>query len=151
MADIKFIGLHERDKYKTGTYAHAIDRMIRAGGNYSDLLDDIGRTGVTLTTEYLLKNRVRPRTKDRTLLSRRTRLKEPSTEGTTLVDTGTGAKTVSYRSSDKSVVVGVPDGYMAYHQLGRVPNAPRRRFLRMPTKDYILKTINFHWKKALRA
>lgn len=151
MADIKFIGLHEKDRHHPGTYAHAIDRMLKAGGDYSNLLEDIGRTGVTLTTEYLLQNRVKPRTTDPVLLRRRTRLKKPSTEGTTLVDTSIGYKQVTYRVDVKSVAIGVPDDYMAYHQLGRVPNAPKRAFLRMPTKVYILKTINFHWKKAIKS
>jgi phage gpG-like protein len=150
MATVEFKGLGSNDVNKPGTFAHAIARMIRRGGNYQDVLEDIGRQSVTRTTEKIAKNEVKPKTKRVTLLARRHRKKRPSTSGITLLDTGIGIKQVSHRVGINEVTIGVPRGYMAAHQKGTVPNAPRRRFLTMLTKREILRVINFHWKKAIR-
>ena len=149
MSETKFIGLREEDVGKRGTLAHALYRLLRAGGDYDLVLDNIGKDSVADTVEYLQQNRVKPKTKDKTLEARRRRTKEPNTEGTTLVDNGIGWRQVDYATDENSVTVGVPDGYMAYHQQGRVPNAPRRPFLRLLPKREIIKLVNFHWKKVI--
>jgi len=154
MASAEWIGLHSQDRNIPGTYAHAIDRMIHAGGDYSEVLEDLGKTAVTRTTDKLLGNRVRPKTTRKTLLKRRTRSKKPSTSGITLVDNAIGVKQVAYATGPDYMEVGIPTGpgaYMAAHQKGTVPNAPRRRFLVLPTKQRTLAVVNFHWKKAIRS
>jgi phage gpG-like protein len=150
MAVVEFKGLGPNDRNKPGTFSYALDRMIKRGGDYAAVLDDIGRQSVKRTTDKIVENRVKPGTSRETLLRRRTRKRKPSTSGTTLLDTGIGYRMVSHRVDPDSVTVGVPDGYMAYHQLGRVPNSKRRRFLMMLTKREILRIINFHWKKAIK-
>ena len=150
MAIVEFKGLGENDVNKPGTFAHAIDRMIRRGGDYDLVLKDIGIQSETKTVRKLLDNRVRPKTTERTLIRRRTRSRRPSTSGTTLVDLGIGYKQVSHRVGNNFVEVGVPAGYMSAHQRGTVPNAPRRMFLTMITKREIIRLVNHHWKKAIR-
>jgi phage gpG-like protein len=155
MSIVEFKGLGKQDRSKAGTFPYFIDRLIKNGGNMEDVMDDIGRTGVTLTTEKLMENKVTPKTTNATLerrrKPRRRQFKRRSIrKGTTLVDTGIGMRQVSYRASKVDVAIGVPDGYMAYHQEGRVPNAPRRAFLMLPNKKYILNLTMFHIKKVTR-
>ena len=155
MAVVEWKGLGSQDKSIPGTWGHAISRLAKAGGDYMDVLEDIGKTSVTLTTKKLMDNKVMPRTSQSTLDQRRKgrkrRFKKRSiSKGTTLVDTGVGMRQVSYKTGPDYVEVGVPDGYMAYHEEGRVPNAPRRKFLVMTTMDYNIQLVNFHWKKAMR-
>lgn len=149
MALVEFTGLGPKYEAKKGTLAYAISRMIKHGGDYTEVLDDIGRQSVARTTQKIIDNKVTPKTTDATLKRRRSRKRKKSTSGTTLLDNGIGYLQVSHRVDPDSVAVGVPDGYMAYHQQGRVPNAPRRRFLMMLTKGEVLKVINFHWKKVM--
>lgn len=154
MATAEWIGLHSQDRNIPGTYAHAIDRMINAGADYSEVLEDLGKTAVTRTTDKLLSNRVRPKTTRKTLLRRRTRSKKRSTSGITLVDNAIGIKQVAYSTGSDHMEVGIPTGpgaYMAAHQKGKVPHAPKRMFLVLPTKQRTLEVINFHWKKAIRS
>lgn len=155
MAVVEFKGLGSQDRNKAGTFSYFIDRIIKNGGDVGEVMDDIGRTGVTLTTEKLMENRVTPKTTSATLERRRKPRrrqfrKRSIRKGTTLVDTGIGMRQVSYKASKTDVAVGVPDGYMAYHQLGRVPNAPRRSFLLLPNKRYILNLVKLHLKKVTR-
>lgn len=153
MAIVEFKGLGRQDRNKAGTFPYFIDRIIKNGGNMEEVFDDIGRTGVTLTTEKLMENRVTPKTSNETLARRRRprrRARRSIRKGTTLVDTGLGMRQVSYRATKSDVAVGVPDGYMAYHQEGRVPNAPRRAFLLLPNKKYIMNLVKFHLKKVTR-
>lgn len=153
MSIVEFKGLGMQDRNKAGTFPYFIDRLIKRGGNMEDVMDDIGRTGVTLTTEKLMENRVTPKTTNATLARRRKprkRKRRSIRRGTTLVDTGIGMRQVSYKATSHDVAVGVPDGYMAYHQEGRVPNAPRRTFLLLPNKRYILNLVQIHIKKVTR-
>jgi len=154
MAVVEFKGLGRASQNKPGTFPYMLRQLIKKGGNFKDVFEDIGRTGVTLTTEKLLGNKVRPKTSQGTLDARRQgrrRFKGARVgNGLTLVDTGVGLRQVSYRATSSSVEVGVPDGYMAYHQEGRVPNARRRMFLMLPNRKYILDLVGIHIKKAMR-
>ena len=146
MAVVKFKGLGEDDVNKSGTFSHAIDRMIRRGGDYDLVLEDIGIQSETKTIKKILDNEVRPGTTQETLDRRRGKDKR----GLTLVDTGVGYKQISHKVGNNYVEVGVPAGYMSAHQRGTVPNAPRRMFLTLLTKREIIRLVNFHWKKAIR-
>lgn len=147
--EIKFRGLHSKDAGKVGTFAHAVARLIKRGGDLTDVMEDIGVNAVTETRKFLFAGKVKPRTTDATFARRKTRKKNPELKDTTLVDTGIGAMQVDYRHTKSSVTVGVPDGYMAYHQEGRVPNSPQRKFLVLPNSGYIVKLVNFHWHKVV--
>lgn len=149
MAIVEFIGLGPKYRYNKGTLPYAIDRMIKHGGDYSHVLDDIGRQSVMRTTQKIVDNKVTPPTTEETFDRRRTRKRRKNTKRTTLLDNGIGYLQVTHRVDSDSVAVGVPDGYMAYHEQGRVPNAPRRRFLMMLTKGEVLKIVNYHWQKVM--
>jgi len=147
---VEFYGLDPKDAGDAGTIAAALMMLKYAAGDPTPVLDEIGTRGRDLTTQKLLKNRVKPPTTDAVLELRR-KAGQGKYDGITLVDTGLGMRMVSYKVNyRRSVDVGVPDGYMAYHEQGRVPNAPRRRFLTMPPASYIYKVIKWHWRKALR-
>jgi hypothetical protein len=149
-AEVEFHGLAPEDANDAGTIAAALMMLKYSAANMNNVLDDIGKQGVKLTTEKLVKNKVTPKTTEG-VLARRRKYGKGKYKGITLVDTGIGLRQVSYRVLfNKAVEVGVPDGYMAYHEQGRVPHAPQRRFLTMPKGDYIYRAIRWHWSKALR-
>lgn len=161
MPEVKFVGLSKKDANKVGTFSHAISRLIKRGGNLETVMEDIGRTGVTMTLQKLLGDQVTPKTTKETLdLRKKYRKKRkkrvtsingiPVGDGVTLVDTGIGARQVTFMHNSRMVAVGVPPGYMAYHHQGRVPNAPRRRFLVLPGSKYIVSLVNQHWHKVVK-
>jgi len=154
MAVVEFKGLGSQDRNKAGTFPYALNQLLKKGADLHDVFDDIGRTGVTETQKKLLENRVRPPTRKSTLAARRRSRRQFKNKriakGLTLVDTGVGLRQVAYKATSYDVAVGVPDGYMAYHQEGRVPNAPQRRFLMLPNRKYIMDLVMIHLRKAMR-
>ena len=133
-----------------GQFTKWVNRMADMSG-FDDMLEDIGKTSVTLTTKKIANNKVRPKTTLRTLRARRSRKKRPSVSGITMLDTGVGYKQPAYRViSGRAVDVGYPDGYMAYHQEGRVPNAPQRKTLTLPSKRALQQITKFHWERLAR-
>ena len=146
MSVVEFKGIGPEYSDTPGTFAHAINRMILKGGDYSAVLKDIGIQSERKTVQKLLDNKVTPKTTRATIDARR----GPDKRGITLVDNSIGYKQVSHKEGDNYVEVGVPAGYMSAHQLGKVPNAPRRMFLTMLSRKEILKLVNYHWKKAIR-
>lgn len=156
MAVVEFKGLGSQDRNKPGTFPFALAKLIANGGKMKDVFEDIGKTGVTETTQFLMDNKVTPKTTDKTLEARRNPNKRKQfkkrriAKGLTLVDTGIGLRQVAYKATQSSCEVGVPDGYMAYHQLGRVPNAPKRMFLRLPNRKYIMNLVRVHIERAMK-
>lgn len=104
--------------------------------------------GVANSVKFIMDGNVRPEMSDETREARRKGPKS-SGEAKTLIDTGVGARQIAFEVDvgSTSVFIGVPDGYMAYHQEGRVPNAPKREFLQLPTDSEIEKTIKHYLEK----
>lgn len=144
--DTEMIGFDEGSEF-----ARWVDD-ITDKGLYEDVLDDVGKQAVDLSTEKISKNKVTPKTSQATLDARRRPRgkKKQSGSGITLLDTGVGIKQIAYESGFDEMAVGVPAGYMAAHQEGTVPNAPRRKFLTMPKSDDIVDTVEFYWKKVTK-
>jgi len=133
----KFIGFDPSDEF-----AKWIDRLSQRS-EMKKVLDALGKGGVTESVKFIMQKKVEPPLKDSTVERRRKKSNVP------LFDTGVGARQIAHDVSvvDLNTRVGVPDGYMAYHQEGRVPNAPKREFLQLPDDDMIEKTIMFYLEK----
>lgn len=151
---VEWIGLDpDKDMGDPTTFFGAMKRMIDRGGNYVDVLDNLGRDSVTKSKQKILDNKVTPPTKQVTLDARR-----GGGEGITLADLGIGKDQIAYKSGDDFYEVGVPKGYMSAHQRGVVPTGgvkgakplPARKFLMLMNKRETLLTINHHWHKAIK-
>ena len=118
--------------------------------SYKDeILEDIGKEGVAESQRFIRDNKVTPPTTDETLDARRKGKNKAKSDrrGITLLDTGTGIKQIAYEVDGDSVLVGVPDGYMAYHQEGRQPKTherKKREFLKLPDDGVIEEIIKEH-------
>lgn len=150
MAAVEVTGFGENDELQKW-----INRLAMTT-KQADVLDNLGKMGVTDSVKFIADNKVKPETSEETFAARRKR-KKPGGSPRTLWDTGIGAKQISHSvdSSAMTVSIGVPDGYMAYQQEGRVPRGgdkkkgflPKREFLQLPSESDIEKTIQFFLEK----
>ena len=142
---VRFEGLEEGSRFMQW-----VKRAIEA--TYKEaILEDIGKEGVAESQRYIMQDKVQPPTTQETL-DRRRKGKKKSRGGKTLLDTGVGVKQIAYELDGDSVEVGVPDGYMAYHQEGRQPKTHKkkpRKFLQLPDPDVIEGIIEDHLEELV--
>jgi len=131
------------------------------------ILEDLGKMGVTDSQSAIARNEIKPKTSAESLAGRLTsgrgtlvrkkgrskrvrrisRKAGPARQGITLLDTGLGMRRIQYRVTRDTVAVGV-DGYMSYHQDGTLDGVlPARPFLKLPTEQEAIDTVEKHWRK----
>ena len=157
----KWIGLDRNDP----VFVHL--RKLVADNVRREILEDLGKTAVSMSQNKIANDQVRPRTTAKTFAarrvsgrgklvrkkgaSRRTRQISkklgPVQRGITLLDTGKGIKAIKYSVSRDVLRWGV-NGYMAYHQDGTLDGVlPKREFLEIPSEKQSIETVYRHWRK----